>query len=190
MSMTDTETPFGVGWYGRDNSIAHTGYIFRNAEDAARFARDGAVAPNFWLWVNEQPFEIDALSDGNDLPIVRADVETGEHPAGGLAEYDAMPVWGLNEGPVWLDNETKRYQRLEFTVGVMVPFQWDESRAEYVLVFNEVEETVGGLFSDAEEGPWVPEENEWMGCDTQEMVNASLDAVRYVKEGLGVRSRP
>jgi hypothetical protein len=42
--MTDTETPYGVGWYGDDASIAQTGYVFRLKEDAVRFATDGATA--------------------------------------------------------------------------------------------------------------------------------------------------
>jgi len=76
--VPEFETLYGVGWYGDNASIAQTGYEFRLKEDAERFARDGATAANFWLWANQQPFQIDELTDGNDLPIVRADVETGD----------------------------------------------------------------------------------------------------------------
>lgn len=66
---------YGVGWYGEGASIAQTGFEF--SKDAAeRIAREGAEAPGFWAWAIGQDFQVDELSDGEGLPVVRADLET------------------------------------------------------------------------------------------------------------------
>lgn len=65
---------YGVSWYGEHSSIAQTAYRFRRRQ-AARVAVAGSTAPDFWAWARQQPFTIDELTDGSDLPVVRADAE-------------------------------------------------------------------------------------------------------------------
>lgn len=48
---------------------------------------------------------------------------------------------------------------LEATIGVMVPLTWDGKK--YVVVEDKVAVTNGGLFSDAEEGVWLPRQQTW-----------------------------
>lgn len=66
--------PFGVSWYGMDASIAQTGFQF-TADEARTVARLGAEATDFWAWADAQPFEVDELTDGTALPVMRADAE-------------------------------------------------------------------------------------------------------------------
>ena len=66
---------YGIGWYGENASIAQTGYEFDEAT-GLRLAREGSEAADFWQWVKAQSFDVDELTDGLDLPVVRADLET------------------------------------------------------------------------------------------------------------------
>lgn len=73
------EQKFGVSWYGKNASIACTGFIF-DRETAIKVAVEGSTAEDFGLWMDQQEdkFQIDYLTDPNDTPVVRADVETEE----------------------------------------------------------------------------------------------------------------
>lgn len=71
----DTAKVWGVSWYGDTASIAQTGFLFTR-HDAIVVACKGAEADDFWKWANKQPYQIDELTDGAALPVVRADVET------------------------------------------------------------------------------------------------------------------
>jgi hypothetical protein len=85
--MTDAETIYGVSWYGDEASIAQTGYRFTR-DDADRIAKEGAEAPDFWAWAEAQSFQVDELTDGQALPVVRAAVETEEQ----VNEFTAWPM--------------------------------------------------------------------------------------------------
>ena len=81
-------------------------------------------------------------------------------------------------------NELQRPQRLEFTVGVCVPFKWDAGVGRYV-VDGELFITNGGLFSDAENGPWLPDEDRWGRLEDDELEAAEAVAHRLVRVLVG-----
>jgi hypothetical protein len=82
------------------------------------------------------------------------------------------------------DVEDEPYKRLEVTVGVMVPFNWDAEAQTYRLVRDEVRTTAGGLFSDAEDGMWVPEYEEWFGPENADMDSAWTEAWNFVRSAV------
>lgn len=55
---------------------------------------------------------------------------------------------------------TTHLLEIEYTIGVCVPMTWDTVSGSYVV--GPMTTTVGGLFSDACEGPWAPALNEWV----------------------------
>jgi hypothetical protein len=58
-------------------------------------------------------------------------------------------------------DDSEEHQRLEVTIGVMVPFV-RQADGTYKLMADELVTTTGGLFSDAEEGPWCEACQEWV----------------------------
>jgi hypothetical protein len=75
------------------------------------------------------------------------------------------------------EDEADRPERIEFTIGVCVPMMWDADAGRYVLDGPQYL-TDGGLFSDASDGVWVPDDDEWVrvmpwGSDDATLLNAS-----------------
>lgn len=102
------------------------------------------------------------------------------------AEWDRMSAEERRE----LDPDEERDwtpqppERIEFTVGVMVPFTWDRDSGSYKLLRGEVKTTTGGLFSDAEEGHWVPSEEEWSSDFEHNEDRAAHTAWTYVERAV------
>lgn len=84
------------------------------------------------------------------------------------------------------DGDDDEHARLEVTVGVMVTFK-RQPDGRYVAD-PEMVTTNGGLFSDAEEGPWCPECSEWVDGPDNVMGRAEslvIAALRGARTGDG-----
>jgi hypothetical protein len=76
-------------------------------------------------------------------------------------------------------------ERLEYTIGVCVSMKWD-ARTESYVPDGPMTTTVGGLFSDAEEGAWDPAKGDWVSNETDAMLAAHQRAERLVSSYLGL----
>jgi hypothetical protein len=79
------------------------------------------------------------------------------------------------------EEDSERPVRIEFTVAVCVPMVWDADAGRYEVVDGELALTNGGLFWDAENGPWLPDEDRWGRLEDEELEAASSTAHALVQ---------
>jgi hypothetical protein len=60
-----------------------------------------------------------------------------------------------------IEGDDDQHERLEMTIGVMVPFD-RQPDGTYRMRLDELVTTDGGLFSDASNGAWCPACSEWV----------------------------
>lgn len=133
-----------------------------------------------------KPDEVIAPSQASSLPSKGA---VPHLPDGVTAEASWCSTCGAigPDSPHLIGCAMYRPPRLEFTVGVCVRFKLE---GDAYVMDGKPDLTDGGLFSDATEGPWAPDVDDWIGTDDPVVATASAEAFRYVNALTGLEVRP